>query len=217
MRRSGGEQRQPTAEGAGWLDQAKQRLPGQNYGTAIGDVDRSYRMVTPGTMPPELDGAQRLALLTGAFIRCTVASPGYASVTIRGGTHQGVLLPGPHRALFTAIETGLADMADRSVMAGHTSTAPLCTSCNMSGHRDGSIVDWDRARQFAIDRHISLVIRSKATRGLVGSYPIFSLSADAARIEREGPRLEELKAALPARWSAPARRRAPVKVGAGRR
>src|SRR5580658_4583862 len=183
----------PTAEGARWLDHAKQRQPHKNYGTAIGDVDRFYQMVTPGTLPPELDGGEQLEVLTGAFIRCTVADSDYQSVTVRDGTHQGVLLPNPHRALFTAIEKGLADMADPTTMAGHTYTAPLCTSCNMSGDPDGSIVAWRRARQFAIERRIPLVIRSEAAGGQVGSYPIFALSATAITIEREGPRLDVLK------------------------
>ncbi len=189
----------PTAEGATWLDEAKQRQPEKNYGTAIGDVERFYRMVVPGTLPSELDGAEALNVLTGAFVRCTVAARDYDSVTVRAGTHQGVLLPSPHRDLFTAVEKGLADMADPAIMAGHTYTAPLCTSCNMSGHPDGSIVEWDRARQFAVDRKIPLVIRSDAAIGQAGSYPIFALSATAARIERHGPRLDELKGALPAR------------------
>jgi hypothetical protein len=34
---------------------------------------------------------------------------------------------------------------------------------------------------------------------LVGSYPIFWLQQDRVLIERNGPRLDELKAALPAR------------------
>jgi tRNA A37 threonylcarbamoyladenosine synthetase subunit TsaC/SUA5/YrdC len=192
-----------THEGASWLDEAKQRQPHKNYGTAIGDVERFYEMITPGTLAPELDGGTRLNVLTGAFIRCTVAAPEYDSVTVRAGTHQGVLLPAPHRGLFMAIERGLADMADPAIMAGHTYTAPLCTSCNMSGHPDGSIVHWRRARQFAIERNIPLVVRGDAAVGQAGSYPIFALSADAVSIERDGPRLEELKAALPARLFAP--------------
>jgi len=188
-----------TSEGAAWLDDAKQRQPHKNYGTAIGDVERFYNMVTPGTLPPELDGAERLNVLTGAFIRCTVAPADYSSVAVRGGSHQGVLLPGPHRDLFTALEAALSDHADPDIMAGHTYTAPLCTSCNISGHPDGSIVEWGPARQFALQRAIPLVIRGEAAAGVAGSYPIFALSATSARIERDGPRLEELRAALPAR------------------
>jgi len=188
-----------TAAGASWLDQAKQRQPNKNYGTAIGDVEQFRRMVTPGTLPHELDRAQGLNVLTGAFIRCTVAPSDYDSVMVRGGTHQGVLLPGPQRDLFTVLEASLDDMADPSIVAGHHYTAPLCTSCNISGDPDGSIVEWSRARQFALDRDIPLVITSEAATGQAGSYPIFALSANAARIERQGPRMDELKAALPAR------------------
>lgn len=84
-------------------------------------------------------------------------------------------------------------------MAGHNYTAPLSTSCNISGDPDGSIVEWRPARPFAVDRHIPLVIRSDAAAGQAGSYPIFALSATAVTIGREGPGLEQLKAALPSR------------------
>ena len=71
----------PTTAGAGWLNRTKTRLPGKNYGTALGDLESFYRMAVPGTLPPELDGVDKLRILTGAFIRISVAPPGTASVS----------------------------------------------------------------------------------------------------------------------------------------
>src|SRR5215211_7264055 len=144
-----------TREGVSWLDRTKLRLPNKTYGTAIGDLERFAAMVMPGSRPPELESVGGLRTLTGAFIRCRVAPDDYNSALVRHGTHQGVLLDGPHRDLSTAIEAGLADMSDPDIMAGHAYTAPLCTSCNISGDALGSITEWTRAIGFALDRRVS--------------------------------------------------------------
>ena len=109
----------PTTEGAGWLDRTKTRLPNKNYGTALGDLGSFHRMAVPGTLPPELDSVEKLRILTGAFIRISVAPPDTDTVMVRGGTHQGVLLEGPHRELFRAVEAGLADSAEPGLVGGH--------------------------------------------------------------------------------------------------
>ena len=85
------------------------------------------------------------------------------------------------------------------MVGGHRFAAPLCTSANISGHPDGSIVAWDRAYAFGVERGIPLVVQCEPDRGLVGTYPIFWLQRDRVRIERDGPRMEALKVALPAR------------------
>jgi tRNA A37 threonylcarbamoyladenosine synthetase subunit TsaC/SUA5/YrdC len=189
----------PTRDGVAWLDRSKRRLPNKNYGTAIGDLARFASLALPGTRPPELETIEGLTVLTGAFIRCRVAPADFNSPLVRHGTHQGVLLDGPHRELFRAIEAGLADLADPDLLGGHTYTAPLCTSCNMSGDPLGSITDWARAERFAVERAVPLVIRGEAAKGQAGSYPIFALERDRVAIGREGPRLDEIKAALPGR------------------
>jgi tRNA A37 threonylcarbamoyladenosine synthetase subunit TsaC/SUA5/YrdC len=188
-----------TRDGVEWLNRKKRRLPEKNYGTAIGNLERFAAMVMPGTLPPELEVPRGLDVLQGAFIRCRVASPTYNSALVRHGTHQGVLLDGPHQALFAAIEAGLADMCDPEILAGHTYTAPLCTSCNISGHSLGSITEWERARDFAIERRVSLVIRCEPAVGEFGSYPIFEIERNRISIQREGPRMDEIRAALPER------------------
>jgi hypothetical protein len=193
-----------TRDGVRWLDRMKRRLPNKTYGTAIGSLDAFAAMVTPGTRPPELETTQELAVLTGAFIRCRVAPITSTSALVRHGTHQGVLLDGPHRELFTEIEAGLAATSEPDLLAGHTYTAPLCTSCNMSGDPLGSITAWERAYQFAIDRDVRLVIRGAPAVGQTGSYPIFAIEQDRITIPREGPRMEAIKARLPRRLFAQA-------------
>lgn len=188
----------PNSAGVERLNRAKIRQPNKNYGTALGSLESFYAMALPGTLPPELDSLARLQLLAGAFIRISVASEDFNSAMVRNGTAQGLLLEGPHRELFKAVEAAFAAEAEPGLVGGHRFAAPLCTSANISGHPDGSIVAWERAYAFGMERNIPLVVRCDPEPGLVGSYPIFWLQPDRVRIEREGPRLEEIKAALPA-------------------
>jgi len=189
----------PNSNGVERLDRAKVRLPNKNYGTALGDLESFYAMALPSTLPPELDSVEGLKVLSGAFIRITVAAESFNSAMVRNGTAQGLLLEGPHRELFKAVEASFAAIVEPSMVGGHAFAAPLCTSANISGHPDGSIVSWEKAYAFGVERNIPLVVRCEPEEGLVGSYPIFWLQHDRVRIERNGPRLEELKAGLPAR------------------
>lgn len=186
-------------DGAARLDAVKVRQPNKNYGTALGDLESFRRMASPGSLPDELAGPDALRILTGAFIRIAVAAESTDTVMVRAGTHQGLLLEGPHRELFRAIEAGLGHTAQPSIIGGHTFTAPLCTSANYSGHPDGSIVDGDIARAFAVERGLPLLVRAEADPGTLGSYPIFWLRPDRISVERDGPGLDELRAALPQR------------------
>jgi tRNA A37 threonylcarbamoyladenosine synthetase subunit TsaC/SUA5/YrdC len=189
----------PNRDGVQRLDRAKVRLPNKNYGTALGDLESFYAMALPGTLPPELDSVEKLRVLSGAFIRITVAPESFNSAMVRGGTAQGLLLEGPHRELFKALEASFADVVEPGMVGGHRFAAPLCTSANISGHPAGSIISWEQAYAFGLERNIPLVVRCEPEPGLVGSYPIFWLQRDRVRIERDGPRMGELKAALPAR------------------
>lgn len=189
----------PNSAGVARLNQAKVRLPNKNYGTALGDLASFYAMAMPGTLPSELDSVEGLRRLSGAFIRITVGPETFNSPMVRRGTAQGLLLEGPHRELFKAVEASFAARVEPDLVSGHHFAAPLCTSANISGHPDGSIVAWEQAYAFGIERDIPLVVRCEPEPGLVGSYPIFWLQRDQVLIERDGPRLEELRAALPAR------------------
>jgi tRNA A37 threonylcarbamoyladenosine synthetase subunit TsaC/SUA5/YrdC len=193
----------PNSEGVAWLDRTKRRLPGKNYGTALGSLETFYSMAARNTVPPELDSVNGMRRLTGAFIRIEVAPRSFSSPMVREGTHQGLLLEGAHRALFLALEAGLRPVAEPALLGGHRSGAPLCTSANISGHPAGSIISWERARQFGTERGVPLVLRCDPTPALVGSYPIFWLQRERIRLEREGPGMESLRAALPAHLFAP--------------
>lgn len=188
-----------TKKGVESLNQTKLRLPQKNYGTAIGDIQKFHALASPGSLPHELKRAEDLNCLTGAFIRFAIGRSNFNSAAVRAGTHQGLLVDGPHRDLFKAVEQSFAHQAEPALFCGHTFSAPLCTSANLSGDNLGSITDWDRAYRFARQRHLSLVIRCEAAQGENGSYPIFYFKDDQATIERHGPREEEIMHRLPER------------------
>lgn len=188
-----------TLKGIRSLNQTKLRLPQKNYGTAIGDVKKFHALASKGALPNELASAEDLNNLTGAFIRFAIGKASFNSATVRSGTHQSVLVDGPHRELFKAIEESFAQQAEPSLFCGHAFTAPLCTSANLSGDSLGSITSWERAYQFAKQRRLPLVIRCEATQGESGSYPIFYFRDERVTIERHGPGEEEIMARLPER------------------
>lgn len=188
-----------TQKGVESLNQTKLRLPQKNYGTAIGDIQKFHALASPGSLPHELKQAEDLNRLTGAFIRFAIGRSSFNSAAVRAGSHQGVLVDGPHRDLFKAVEQSFAHQADPALFCGHTFSAPLCTSANLSGDSLGSITDWDRAYHFARQRHLSLVIRCEADQGENGSYPIFYFKDDQATIERHGPGEEAIMRRLPER------------------
>tara|TARA_B110000285_G_C15069248_1_gene586962 strand:- start:8 stop:703 length:696 start_codon:yes stop_codon:yes gene_type:complete len=187
----------PTKAGAAALNEVKQRLPGKNYGTAIGGLESFCSMAMEKSLPSELNNPEALKLLTGAFIKINIAPVDFNSVFVRNGTHQGLLLDSPHRDLFMAIEEGLDLSAEPKLFYGNHYAAPLCTSANLSGDPLGSITDWERAYRFAKDRGVAIIIRSEKANGAPGSYPIFHLTPEKVSIKRSGPGEEEIKNKLP--------------------
>ena len=189
----------PTTRGAAQLDATKARLAGKNYGTAIGSLERFLTQADRSALPPGFDDAAAFMPMTGAFIRLRFREPGFDSSVMRAGTHQGVLLDGPHRALFRDLESSFADEpADPLWAGGANYAAPLCTSCNESGHPEGSIVDEAKALAFARSRGLSLVLTGPAVDGELGSYPILGFERKRVTIHRDGPGLAEFKTRIPA-------------------
>lgn len=189
----------PNADGVRWLNAAKSRLPNKTYSSCIGEVQRFYDMVMPGSLPPELDSVDALRSLTGAILRVTVAPEEFNSVTVRAGTHQALLLDGPHGELFNAIEAGLRDAVEPELFAGRTVSAPLGSSANISGHPDGSITTWERAWAFGKERGVPLVVRCEFADDRQASPTILALLRDRVTVERAGPHPEQLLSRLPPR------------------
>lgn len=188
----------PTQAGIQALNSTKNRLPAKNYGSAIGSLSRFHALGAPEHLPSEFKNAESLSVLEGAFIRLKVTNPNFNSSAIRGGTHQGLLLPqGMHRTLLCELEEALRPLAESELFAGKTYSAPLCTSANLSGDPLGSITDDSRAREFFNLQEIPLWIRCDSATGETGSYPIFAYDGDQGSIERDGPGRREIQARLP--------------------
>lgn len=193
----------PTRVGAAALDAAKGRLPGKNYGSVIGDATRFASLAVRDGLPRELGEPSSWGWLEGSFIRLSVGPASLNTPAIRDGTHQGLLLSdGPLRRLFAALEQdGLGGRDDLFGDLRHD--ALLGTSANPSGHPDGSITSLERARAFADDVGLDLMIRVPAEDGPRGSFPIVWFRGQSAQIERRGPGVEALEQALAARGLGP--------------
>ena len=187
----------PTQAGAQALNHAKQRLPEKNYGSAIGNLNAFHRLANKGSLPEELDSAEKLELFSGAFMRIDVGDNDFNSVLVRSGTHQGLLLNWPFRDVFIALEKAIKPLVEPELFQGKSYASVLCTSANLSGDPKGSITKWRRARRFARKRAIKLIIRTHSTADVLGSYPIFHLTPNKVEIKRHGPREKEIMGRLP--------------------
>jgi len=192
----------PNQQGADYIDQAKNRLSGKNYGSSIGNLQSFLSMSSQETSltrtfcDPDFDPMLRRNLegsLNRAFLRISIGNQTLNNTAIRKGTHQALLLTGDHGRLFSALENTLADTADEKLFNGNYYSAPLCSSANISGDPDGSITNWDRALDFAVERNVPMIIKAVTAPGEQGSFPIFSLEDDKVQVHREGPMLQELK------------------------
>lgn len=182
----------PTTEGARQLDQCKMRLEGKNYGTAIGSLHKFLAQAQQASLPESFNTAQHFSCMEGSFIRLLFRHPRFQSKTIRNGTHQGLLLSGPFRKLFMRIENSFEHYPPDEMWGGNNYCAPLCTSCNISGHREGSILSLDKAFAFARQRDIPFIITTKYTAEEKGSFPIFGFSREGVSVHRSGPGMEKI-------------------------
>jgi hypothetical protein len=187
----------PSLQGAAQLDRSKIRLYGKNYGSAIGSLARFLEQADPSQMPAEFSTLPQFERMAGSFIRLRFRSADFQSPTIRNGTHQGLLLDGLHRDLFKRLESSFAALPPDEAWGGINYGAPLCTSCNVSGDADGSIVDAERALAFARDRGVRLVITCPGCAPELGSYPILGYERHRVTVHREGPGLDRFKAQIP--------------------
>ena len=166
----------PTLKGAEQLDDTKIRLDGKNYGTAIGSLSKFVGHADKSQLPDEYSSPAAFRSMTGTFIRLPFHDFNFQSHTIKNGTHQGLLLDGAYNQLFRRIEDSFEPYAPDQIWNQRNYSAPLCTSCNVSGHPDGSIVEFDKALDFAREREIKLFIRSEVKTTELGSSPIFGFT-----------------------------------------
>lgn len=187
----------PTQRGAQALNDTKTRLTGKNYGTAIGSLELFLAHADAAQLPVDFNAPSQFARMAGSFIRLRFRDAGFQSETIRDGTHQGLLLEGIHRDLFRRIEASFVGGPPERMWGHHNYAAPLCTSCNVSGDADGSIVALDKALAFGRQRGIRLMLTCPDSAAELGSYPILGYTRDKVSVHREGPGLAEFKRRVP--------------------
>ena len=188
----------PTTKGAQQLDECKQRLEGKNYGTAIGNLDKFISQAKKEDLPKQFCTGAQYRKLKGSFIKLRFQDENFQSKAINHGTHQGLLLNGAYSKLFKAIESSFESYPPDELWNRRNYCAPLCTSCNISGDPAGSIVEFEKALSFGIEKGINLCIITKKPAAEKGSYPILGFSKNKVFIHREGPGLNRFKEEIPA-------------------
>jgi hypothetical protein len=188
----------PNQIGVNGLNQTKNRLPGKYYGSVVGSAENFFGMQEDYEDLPYLKGVEDYKLLEGCILRLKIAGSELNSVAVCEGTHQSLLFKaGPIRSLFQKLEEVFEPIADSSLFGGRPFSAPLCTSANLSGHENGSIVDLDVVRTFGRLKGIPLLIRSESLPVPGGSFPVLYLQKNGISVQRMGPGLEEIRARFP--------------------
>lgn len=186
-----------TRSGAAGLDEMKSRLPGKNYGSAVGDMQSFWDMIQKSSLPAGVDDSAVLERTQDVFYRCQISDRELCSKTVRSGSHQTLVLGGPARELMREVEAAFEEVAEPELFGGHAFSAPLITSCNVSGDPLGSITDEARALEFMRARGVELWIRPAEVAAESGSYPILELREEGIYVGREGPGLERILRSMP--------------------
>ncbi len=187
----------PTTRGAAQLNEVKKRLPGKNYGTAIGSIEKFLKQARPESLPDAFKTPEDFLTMTGTFIRLQCRAGSFQSPTMYHGTHQGLLLAGVYAELFKAVERSFESYPPDKIWDYQNYAAPLCTSCNVSGDPEGSITEFEKAFQFGKQKNIALFIKGERSSQELGSYPIFGYEKHQVSIHREGPGLQAFKEKIP--------------------
>jgi hypothetical protein len=184
----------PNKEGVDGLNRVKSRLPEKYYGSVIGNTHKFLGLGIDSGNLAYLNSEEDILKLEGSIIRIRVDKDEKSSFACLNGTHQGLLFKeSPTRELFKKLEIAFETSADPTLFLGHSYSAPLCTSANLSGHPDGSITNLENARIFGKKMGISLLLRASdyiATEK--GSYPVLALEKSRILVERKGPGLDEI-------------------------
>lgn len=183
-----------TRQGARLLDRCKKRLPGKHYGVLVGELSRflglsTGTVLTDYVLNPARSGRLRQFEedLSGTFLRTPVNHPLRPSKMICDGTIQGLLTDGVLQEKMRLMEALTAHLPDKLLGAEHGHyCAPIASSCNISGHPEGSITDFETALAFARNRGVKLMLTHGPT-GEAGSNPILGVAGDRVETFRDGP------------------------------
>jgi hypothetical protein len=181
-----------TPAGAAGLNRMKTRQPGKVYGTAVGRMQSFWDMIDCGSLPEGIQEPEVLDAVPDVFYRCKITDVETETAAVRQGTHQTLVLGGRVRELMRYVEEAFGSQAEPEMFGGHHYSAPLITSCNISGDPLGSITDEAHARDFCDQRGVGLWVRGSSTSCEQGSFPILELGPAGIGIGREGPGLDRI-------------------------
>jgi Ca2+-binding EF-hand superfamily protein len=181
------------------METVKNRPKGKkNFGVCIGHLENFVNLIEEGAMPLAMrsNRIDHFELFKNSHLNVIMTEDrDFNTIMVRDGSLQGYLSAegSPHRKLFKYLEDGLKDMADLEMFNGKAYTAVAGTSANIS--HQGSITEWDDAKEFGAKTKIPLVIRrdSEENRNArLGSYTSFKIRQKEISVLRYGSIFKEI-------------------------
>lgn len=172
------------SSGINALNKAKSRLNHKYYGSLLGDFSRCKEIFSNEFL---LDELTFLKTFQGSIIRVPVKSDLEKIIIVHEGKHQILIENQLVQDKIAAFEKLIHEELPQSDFFLYPYLGPLCTSANISGDPSGGIKELSKARAFARDRKIPLLVHTDLLSDKLGSYPVFSLTNTGYSLERNGP------------------------------
>jgi hypothetical protein len=161
--------------GAGAMSGVKRRLPDKFYSSFLGD-EAMFRQMIPSSLQQFFDFL--VSELKGASFRFPLTSAiKEPNVATHKGTHQVLVEKQSIRTFIYQLDKALQSVFLESDFYEVNYQSPLVSSLNLSGALSGSIIDKEEALSFARKARIPLFIHTDYLEQPLGSYPIFTISA----------------------------------------
>jgi hypothetical protein len=181
--------------GAQAIDRVKNRLPNKYYSSYIGDIHAFNRLIPIETQNLiDFMNHENHSVFLRFELENYTREPRPISFK---GTHQVLLEDSNLRQFIIAIEKELEKSFSVSEFYKHNYQAPIISSLNISGSKQGAILDQEQALRFGKERGVPLFIHTGLMAEPLGSYPIFIINAEGSyHCERIGANYTEIEKSL---------------------
>jgi hypothetical protein len=200
-----------TISGADLISRCKNRLPGKTYGVNVGNPRSFFSLAKDNYLADyllkpgrESEIADLCSDLHGSFLRINLGAEVRDNPIIKNSSLQGLFFTGILQEKMRLMESLTRTMSDKILgLEFGQYGAPIATSCNISGHPDGTITEFDKAYNFAVERGVELIVLSGPMTG-AGSQPVLEVTDSGVEVHRTGPSLQQ-KLDMLSNWCTKAR------------
>lgn len=179
------------------LNKAKSRKPNKYYGSIMGSLENAKNLFYAETKTSKLIQQIDLQVFNNSFLRLNITSNKFSSGAIRQGTHQLFLSSNYIKDIAIAVEANQQKASGNPLFNQLHYFAPLCTSANISGDKNGSIIGLEKALEFGKQQNIGLFVHAKKEAMKSGSYSIFSLESGKVELKRNSKDSQSILEKIP--------------------